>query len=320
MAPYFEPQESPSEVTLDKYFLATDFISGVGYGAQGVLYFICTRYLWTQRKARRMNLFMLAYITLLFLISTIVQVTQAYRTQLAFIENRNSPGGPWGYYDASLGGTSNIVGQAASVALLFLSELFMVWRCWVIWYSVSRRVAYAVAFFPALMLIASLTSAVLYLFAVTHPGSLVAGVHTSAWSFAYYTLMLSTNVIATGLILARLIAHRRSMGEVLATAHAGEYTSLISMLVESAALYSIMGVSCLIVTGVGSPAGEPFLNATTSSQQISGYLIIARLAHGYGWQTSTVSVHSKLVIRRNVSTRDSQVGGEGEISDTVSIY
>ncbi|KAF8890172.1 hypothetical protein BD779DRAFT_1438779 [Infundibulicybe gibba] len=287
MAPSFGPQESPSEVTLEKYFLATDFISGIGYGrttgAQGVLYIICTRYLWTQRKARRMNLFMLAYITLLFLISTVVQVMQTYRTHLAFIEHGNTPGGPWGYYGASLGGASNMVGQAASVALLFLSELFMVWRCWVIWHSVSQRVAYIVAFLPAFTLVASLTSAALYFFAVMHPGSLIAGVHTSAWSFVYYALMLGTNVIATGLILTRLIAHRRTMGETVATAYAGEYTSLVSMLVESAVFYSIMGASCLIVTGVGSPAGEPFLNATTSSQQISGYLIIARLAHGRGW-------------------------------------
>ncbi|KAF8890153.1 hypothetical protein BD779DRAFT_290583 [Infundibulicybe gibba] len=256
MTPYFGPQEPASEVTLERYFLASDFISGIGYGAQGVLYFICTHYLWTQRKVRRMNMFMLAYITMLFLISTIVQIAQAHRTQLVFIENRNSPGGPWGYYTASLGGTANIVGQSASVALLSLSELFMVWRCWVVWYSVNQWVAYAVTFFPSLMLVASLTSAILYFYAIVHPASLVAGTHTPAWGVTYYTLMLSTNVIVTALILARLIAHRRTVRNTLASAHAGEYTSLISMLIESAAFYSIIGAGCLIATGVGSPSGS----------------------------------------------------------------
>ncbi|KAF8890152.1 hypothetical protein BD779DRAFT_1438741 [Infundibulicybe gibba] len=318
MAPYFGPQESASDVTLEKYFLATDFISGIGYGAQGVLYFICTRYLWTQRRVRRVNLFMLAYITLLFLISTLVQVAQAHRTQLVFIENRNFPGGPWAYYEASLSGTANIVGQTPIAALFFLSELFMVWRCWVVWYSVSRWVAYAVASLPALMLAASLAGAVLYSLATAHPDSPIAGAHTTAWVLAYYTLMLSTNVVTTGLILIRLIAHRRAVGKTLATAHAGEYTSLISMLVESAAFYSIIGASCLIVSGVGSPAGGPFISATVSSQQISGYLIIARLAHGRGWQASTMSAHSKIVIRRNVSISDTRMGGEEEASDTTS--
>ncbi|KAF8890144.1 hypothetical protein BD779DRAFT_1469469 [Infundibulicybe gibba] len=312
MAPYFGPQESASEVTFERYFLATDFVSGIGYDAQGVLYFICTHYLWTQRKARHMNLFMLAYITLLFLISSLGQVAQAHRTQLVFIENRNFPGGPWEYYGAGLSGTANIVGQAPSVALLFLSELFMVWRCWVVWYSVSRRVAYTVAFFPALMLAASLTAAIVYFTAVAHLGSIVAGTHTAAWTLAYYTLMLGTNVITTAIILTRLIMHRREMRKT--SAHTGEYTSLISMLVESSAFYSIIGGTCLIVSGLGIPVADG------GRKQISGYLIIARLAHGRGWQTSTVSVPSKIVIRRNAPASDTQADEAGEGSDNASIY
>ncbi|KAF8890143.1 hypothetical protein BD779DRAFT_1518536 [Infundibulicybe gibba] len=176
MTPYLVPQEPAFEIALERYFLATDFISGIGYGIQGVLYFICSRYLWTQRKARPTNLFMLAYITLLFLLSGAVQVTQAHLTQLAFIENRNFPGGPWACYEASLSGTSSMVNQSASVALLFLSEVFMVWRCWVVWYSVSRRVAYAIMFFPTLLLIVSLTGGAIYFVATVHPALLIAGV------------------------------------------------------------------------------------------------------------------------------------------------
>ncbi|KAF8890135.1 hypothetical protein BD779DRAFT_1469460 [Infundibulicybe gibba] len=320
MAPYLGPQEPASQVTLERYFLATNFISGIGYGAQGVLYCICCRYLWKQRKARRVNKFMLAYITLLFLISSLSQVAQAHNTQLVFIDNRNSPGGPWEYYTANLGGTANVVGQIPTVALLFLSELFMVWRCWVVWRSVGQQAAYAVAFFPVLMLIASLIAAVIYFVTIMHPGSLIAGAHTTAWILTYYTLMLSSNVIATVLILVRLIAHRREVRKTLPSTHGGEYTSIISMMIESAAFYSIIGASCLIVTGLGSPVAQPFISATISTQadggwkQISGYLIISRLAHGHGWQTNTMSVHSKIVIRRNMSASDTQMGDEERVS------
>ncbi|KAF8890191.1 hypothetical protein BD779DRAFT_1469507 [Infundibulicybe gibba] len=306
MAPYFESQEPASRVTLERYFLATDFISGIGYGAQGVLYFICTHYLWGQRKARRINRFMLAYITLLFLISTTVQVAQAHRTQLVFIENRDFPGGPWAYYETSLGGTSNIVSQTAGVALLFLSELFMTPGM-----ALLGRVVLAVAFFPTLMLIISLTGAILYFVATVHPESLIAGAHTPAWNLAYYALMLSTNVIVTGLILARLIAHWRAVGETPTTPHAGEHTSLISMLVESAVFYSIIGVGCLIAT-----AWAALLGGRSSARQISGYLIIARLAHGRGWQTNTMSVPSKLVVLGNVSAGNVHLDDEGEVLGT----
>ncbi|KAF8890200.1 hypothetical protein BD779DRAFT_1622741 [Infundibulicybe gibba] len=318
MAPYNGPQEPAAIVTLERYFLATDFIYGIGYGVQGVLYFICTRYLWNQRKIRRINMFMLAYITFLFLMSTIVEVAQAHRTQLVFIENRNSPGGPWGYFEASLGGTSNILGQTASVVLLLMSELFMVWRCWVVWYSVSRWAAYAVVIFPSLMLVGSVTASGLYFFSLMHPTSVIAGAHTANWSRSYYTLMLGTNIVVTALILTRLIAHRRAVRKSLTPKHAGEYTSLIAMLIESAAFYSLIGAGCLIATGVGSPVGQPFVSFAISTQQISGYLIIARLAHGEGWKKTTMSVPSKIVMRQ--VSRSGTLGDDGEDSGTASIY
>ncbi|KAF8871632.1 hypothetical protein BD779DRAFT_1453658 [Infundibulicybe gibba] len=318
MAPYFKPLGPASTVIFEQYYLAADFISGIGYGAQGVLYVICAHYLWGQRKARRINKFMLAYITLLLLVVTVEQVVQAYRTQLAFIDHKDFPGGPWAYYQASFnGGTSMTVSMITGLVPMFLSEMFMVWRCWVLWHSASRRAAYAVASFPALTLAASLASAVPYVLTIADPDIPIPGVHTTTWLVSWYTLMLSTNVLATGLILARLIMHRRAVRTTLAIPHAGEYSSLISMLVESAALYSIVGVGYLIATGVGSPIREAFIGALAPTQQISGYLIIARLAHGRGWQRSTMSIPSKIVILGNVSARDAWEGSEEGMSGTL---
>ncbi|KAF8890178.1 hypothetical protein BD779DRAFT_1785198 [Infundibulicybe gibba] len=321
MALYFEPLSPASEVVFERYNLAANFISGIGYGAQGFLYLICTHYLWVQRKARRINKFMLAYITLLFFILTVEQVVQAHRTQLVFIEHRDFPGGPWASFEASYSGTSIMVALITSMVLMFLSEMFMVWRCWVVWYSVSRRAAYAAAYtaasFPALTLTASLASAVPYVLTIAHPDTPIPGVRTTTWLVSWYTLMLSMNVLSTGLILVRLIIHRREVRTTLASPHAGEYSSLISMLVESAALYSIVGVGYLIATGVGSPIREVFIGAVAPTQQISGYLIIARLAHGRGWQTDTRLVPSKLVILGHVSARDAQAGDKEQVLGTL---
>ncbi|KAF8890180.1 hypothetical protein BD779DRAFT_1438810 [Infundibulicybe gibba] len=317
MAPYLKSLDPASEVIFERYYLAANFISGIGYGAQGVLYVICTHYLWGQRRARRINKFMLAYITLLFLVSTVGQVVQAHRTQLVFIEHRDFPGGSWAYYQASYSGTLINVSVITSMVLMFLSEMFMVWRCWVVWYSVGRRAAYAAAFFPTLILAASLATAAPRYLVSAHPNTLISGGHITAWVISWYTLMLSTNVLTTGLILARLIMHRRAVRTTLATPHAGEYSSLISMLVESATLYSIVGVGYLITTGMGNPVRAAFIGALAPTQQISGYLIIARLAHGRGWQTDTVLVLSKIVMPGNISARDAWEGGEEGVSGTL---
>ncbi|KAF8891397.1 hypothetical protein BD779DRAFT_201319 [Infundibulicybe gibba] len=290
-SPRMTPQESAAELTLERYFLASDFVSGVGYGIQAVLYATCAVYLWRQRKARGIYAFTLVYMTLLFTLSSVMQITQAHRVELTFVDNKNTFGGPWAYEEWSAGGLLNILSQAAQQGLLFSSELFMVWRCWVVWCSVGRRTAYLVITFPLLMLLAALATGAVFLTSLAHPTSrfeLLGGTYTVAWDLAYYTLIIGTNVVLTVLILIRLTAHKRLMPTSLARTQ-GAYTSLITMMIESSAAYSIIGAACLITSGMNSPAYLPFVSATVSAQQISGYLIIARLAHGQAWQTDTAT-------------------------------
>ncbi|KAF8891387.1 hypothetical protein BD779DRAFT_200939 [Infundibulicybe gibba] len=312
MGPYTGPQESADAITHERYFLASDFISGVGYGIQAVLYVTCSAYLWRERKARRIYAFMLPYMTLLFLISSIAQVAQAHLVELAFVDNKNFPGGPWVYQEQSLGGIMNLLNTVAELALLFLSELFMIWRCWVVWFSAGRYIAYLIVLFPVLMLTVALITGVFLIVTVTHPAShlaLLGGAHGIAWVSTYYSLIFGTNIIVTILILVRLIAHRR---RVYATkVHGGDYMSLIAILIESSTAYSVIGAACLITYGVGSPVNLPFANAAIASQQISAYLIIARLAHGRAWQKDT-AIHFG-TNKPSASTSNSQIDDDGQI-------
>ncbi|KAF8878201.1 hypothetical protein BD779DRAFT_1676952 [Infundibulicybe gibba] len=295
MASYFGPQEPAPIVTLERYFLATDYVSGIGYGAQGVLYFICARYLWFQRKTRRTSAFALAYITLLLLVSSVAQVAQAHRTQLVFVENRNFPGGAWVYYEQSLGGTVSMIGLAANMGLLSFTEVFMIWRCWVVWFSVGRHVARLVIVLPVLMLITAVTTGILFLFTLAHPAS---------------------HIVVTTLIVARLIAYRRRVQRTLNSAHGNAYTSLITIIIESAAPYSIICLACLITYGVGSPVNTPFVSASIAAQQISGYLLIARIAHGQTWQKDPSTHHGVEVKLKASASSDSQLGSGRQYSST----
>ncbi|KAF8890169.1 hypothetical protein BD779DRAFT_1518692 [Infundibulicybe gibba] len=318
MASYLEPLGPASAITFERYYLAADFISGIGYGTSPLSPFMSLTYPRrpgspichlhplpvgpTESPAQKQVHARLHHPPVPHIDRHAggpgtSHSAHVYRAQ-------GLPRGPWSYLQASFSGTPTM--------------MFMVWRCWVVWYSVSRRVAYTAAFLPALMLAASFASAILYALTIAHPNTPIAGVHTAAWFISSYTLVLSTNVLATGLILARLIIHRRVVRTTLATPHAGEYSSLISMLIESAALYSIAGVGYMITVGVDSPLGQPFLGAMMLMQQISGYLIVARLAHGRGWQTDTMSVPSKLVFLGHVSAKDEEAGDE-EVLGTLEI-
>ncbi|KAF8899342.1 hypothetical protein BD779DRAFT_77469 [Infundibulicybe gibba] len=317
------PQESATAVTHERYYLACDFISGTGYGVQAVLFSVCAFYLWRQRKVRPIYAFLLAYTTLLFLASTLVQVAQAHLTELAFVDNKNFPGGPWAYHQNSLGGVTNLLNVCARLTLLLPSNVFMTWRCWVVWVSAGRRVACLVISLPVLMIIVSLITDTFLFISYTHPDSHIAhvgGSHGFIWSNVYCSLVFSTGIIVTIFILIRLIIHRRRIRASLSHAHGGVgYLSVMTIIVESFAVFSIVGALCVIATGVGSPASLPFSAATISLQQICEYLIILRVARGEAWKedTITTAIHFRArEVELEISMSDSQIDVNRQGADT----
>ncbi|KAF8899330.1 hypothetical protein BD779DRAFT_77070 [Infundibulicybe gibba] len=191
----------------------------------------------------------------------------------------------------------------------------MIWRCWVIWSSVGRRMAYLVILFPSLMVAFSFITGTFLFITYAHPTSRLAllGAHNFAWATTYYTLRFGTGIIVTILILIRLIAHKRHTQAILSgNAHGKEYTSIITMIIESSAVYSVIGTACLITYGIGSPLSLLFANAATAAQQTNECLIIVRLAQGQAWEEDTVtSIHFR-ARGADVSRSDSQIDLDSE--------
>jgi hypothetical protein len=69
---------------------------------------------------------MLAYITVIFVIETIFIGVQARMVQLAYIDNRNYPGGPWQYFLASQALPINVVYGATLFLDTFLCDALVV--------------------------------------------------------------------------------------------------------------------------------------------------------------------------------------------------
>lgn len=69
---------------------------------------------------------------------------------------------------------------------------------------------------------------------------------------AYMAVSLSVNTILTLLIIFRILLIRRNLRQALST-HSQTYTSIIALLIESAALYTIVGLMTVVTCGVGSP-------------------------------------------------------------------
>ncbi len=96
------------------------------------------------------------------------------------------------------------------------------------------------------------------------------------------------NVILAALIIARLLAYRRTHLAHLPAANALHYLSLAALIIESAALYSAFAIAFLVSYAMNAPINQIWLGFASGAQPIATYLIIYRVADGTAWTKDTM--------------------------------
>jgi hypothetical protein len=87
-----------------------------------------------------------------------------------------------------------------------------------------------------------------------------------AYGTAYYAISLSVNIMLTILITIRLMMYRRLVSSSLSAEHAKQYLSLAAILIESAALYSVLAFIFIVTYAIGNPLNQIFLGVASSGQ------------------------------------------------------
>ena len=100
----------------------------------------------------------------------------------------------------------------------------------------------------------------------SHPGLSLYSALPLAYGIAYFSISLSVNIILTILIVARLLMFRRTLLAQLPRAHSGHYLSLATLVIESAALYSIFAVAFLVSYALNSPISQIWLAVAQAAQ------------------------------------------------------
>jgi len=237
-----------------------------------------------------------------------------------YVNNRDYPGGPWTYFLATQSLPINIIFILSLFTLTFLADLLVMWRCWVIWLASGKRVAYAVLAFPSIVLLASFAMGTLWTLQSSKPGLSFYSALPLAYGTAYYALSLGVNILLTLLITLRLLMHRRRILATLPEDHAKDYVSLVTIIVESAALYSVFALIFLITYALDNPTNQIFLGVGHSTQQIANYLIIFRVAQGRAWGKETLATYNssmafKTQQNAKFGTNTSTLGGDLPISE-----
>lgn len=113
----------------------------------------------------------------------------------------------------------------------------------------------------------------------SQPGLSLFSALPQAYGTAYLAISLSVNIILTILIAIRLLLYRRTIMASMPDDRGSDYTSLATIIIESASLYSVFALIFLITYAVNNPINSVFLTVASSSQVSSPDPSIPGVSH-----------------------------------------
>ncbi|KAG2141384.1 uncharacterized protein EDB93DRAFT_631916 [Suillus bovinus] len=292
------PDESPAQLYAEKTWLAGSIMTGVGYGVVLALFWLCLQSLWRRIRVKdadyNRNCFFLVYVCVMFTLGSLFMGSNSQFTQLAFINDRNFPGGPSAWEVEMFSISVDEIANVSFVLADWCATALMVWRCMII-YRDCGNCPWPIIGMLGTMLIGSFGLGILFLYQISSPlSSPYSAAGTSVnFTLPYFFFELATNIIVTILIVLRLYFYRLQRKQaLLGPGHVAEHTSIESMIVESAAIYSTFSLLFLIPFATKSPVANVFMQVLGEAQLIAPLLIIFREAQGHGWISSALSTAS----------------------------
>ncbi|KAG6848397.1 hypothetical protein H0H93_000549 [Arthromyces matolae] len=212
----WRPKEQvPGQLFAERTWLEGAILLGVAYGAELVIFIMCFSLLvqQTTRFNMKKQVPLIVYIWVLFLCSTVFIAANSNMARLAFIDNRNFPGGPSAYEQVMFSIPVDNMGNVVFVIANWLADGLM----------------------------------------VSAPSSSIWAATTINFTLPYFCTSLALNIVSTIVIVARLLHFRHRVSMSLGAGYGSQYTTIAAMLVESAAIYSVSSLLFLIPFIVGHP-------------------------------------------------------------------
>ena len=86
------------------------------------------------------------------------------------------------------------------------------------------------------------------------------------WTIPFFSLSLSLNIILTAAIVIRLLVHRQKISSTMGPSYGRHYTSVASMIVESASIFSVFSLLFLVPFALNHPLNLIFFQALSIVQ------------------------------------------------------
>ncbi|KAF9464030.1 hypothetical protein BDZ94DRAFT_1136969, partial [Collybia nuda] len=231
---------------------------------------------------RDRNWLLAGYTFFLFSLGTIFTGLNINAAVLDFIKDRNFPGGPEAYSTIVQFTPVGITPNVAFILSNWLADALMMWRCKVIWDG-----NWWILIFPGIMYLGSVSMGIMTLFQSTRPDAHLWLSLDVNFALPYFSISSALNITLTILIIVRLIMHQRSFRLVLGRRSAAQYADIITMLIESSAVYAISSFLFIGPFGGGNSVALVFLPILSQTQVIAPLLIISRVSRQQAWTHET---------------------------------
>jgi len=278
------------QIPYDLYFgekanFAGVLIGSMLYGIVVVLFFQCLAALFNpaNRRGRSVKWGLVVYTVAMFSIVTVFTAMNDNIQSISYIDNREFPGdgdtippGPLGYQLFIYSKPLTIIPNLMFLLNNWLADGLLLYRCYVI-YAMNIWVIV----FPCLVYLASVAMGITFIYQTSQPNSSIWNSTAINFGLPYFSISLSLNILLTLMIVTRLILHSRNVRYAMGApgGTSGLYTAIVTMLIESCAIYAVNSLLFVGPWGAGSHVADIFLPILAETQVIAPMLIIQRVAN-----------------------------------------
>ncbi|TFK47513.1 hypothetical protein OE88DRAFT_1665682 [Heliocybe sulcata] len=276
------PRATITYTPADSTWLATCLLQGtiaasVAYGIVFTLHFSCMYMLLSEHHPRRYRL--MAYNGIIFVLATAAFALQDRWNHKIFIHYDGYPGGPAKYFMDHVDDWLNVASMAIQIIMNWLVDLLVLHQFWItqrnkLTHHSGARYERWLICLPATMLFTSVGLGCAFLAQLSRNGLSIYSTASTALAVCYTAVSVAHNVITTGLIILEI----RRVGRASNRTDGGYLSAFIEVLVESAALYTVIATIFIILYGVDSLLANALAPLLRQIQAICPLLISSRAA------------------------------------------
>jgi len=272
-----------STTVFEHSFYIGSYMSGILYGIELVMYFTTMRNLLRKATRGRGDRFFMIYSTILFMLVTIDISTNAVWGEQMWITYRDQPGGVPEFIATQVSVWYETLSSTSVVALIFLGDALLIYRCFILWSS-----NYYIIILPIITYLGAFSLAICELVSAGVPGGDFFAGKSVNFGVPYYAMSIGLNIVLTMLICGRLFYLSKWVVTALGVEDARLYTNIMTIMVESAAPYSLVGIMFLVPYARGSEIAIAFGQVWAKITCLAPQLIVLRVITRRAWDRDTI--------------------------------